>query len=414
MSKHRLRVGILATHPVQYYTPWYRELAKVVDLEVFFSHRQSAEDQAAAGYGVSFDWDLPLLDGYRSRFLENIAPRPDVNRFWGCVTPSVRRAIRSERFDSFIVHGWATYSYVQAITTCWWAHVPVLVRGDSTLQMTRSDWRRWMKAPIYRWFIPRFDGYLVVGTRAKEYLLSYGADSDRCFDAPHSVDNEFFSRRCETLRRDRSAARAKFDLPPDTPAFLFVGRFIDRKEPLAFVRAVKMAAATSPNICGLMVGDGPLKADAQALAASLHAPIRFGGFLNQTEMPLAYAACDALVVPSRWETWGLVVNEAMACGLPAIVTDGVACAGDLVVPGVTGDVVPVHDIEALADRMAQLGGDLSYRSLLARNAHRHVTNFTPRAAVEGTLRALEYVCERRPSRSRPRPTTLDAMSDGLR
>jgi glycosyltransferase involved in cell wall biosynthesis len=413
MSKHRLRVGILATHPVQYYTPWYRELAKIVNLEVFFAHRQSPEDQAAAGYGVRFDWDLPLLDGYKSRFLENVAFRPDVNRFWGCITPSVRQAIGREQFDAFIVHGWATVSYVQAITSCWWTGVPVLVRGDSTLQMTRSAWRQAIKGPIYRWFIPRFDGYLVVGTRAKEYVLAYGADGDRCFDAPHSVDNDFFSQRSELHRRDRSAARAKFDLPADTPAFLFAGRFIDRKEPLAFIRAVKMATAAAPNICGLMVGDGPLKDEARALAASLHAPIRFSGFLNQTEMPLAYAACDALVVPSRWETWGLVVNEAMACGVPAIVTAGVACAGDLVVPGVTGEVVPVHDPDALADRIARLGRDTDYRSALARNAQRHVANFTPRAAAEGTVRAIESVCERR-VRSRPRPPALDAMSDSLR
>src|SRR5262245_11157808 len=93
-----LRVGLLATHPIQYYCPWYRELAKRVDLEVFFSHRQSATEQAAAGFGVDFDWDVPLLKGFQSTFLDNAARHPDVNTFWGCHTPGLAGIIRDRRF----------------------------------------------------------------------------------------------------------------------------------------------------------------------------------------------------------------------------------------------------------------------------------------------------------------------------
>jgi len=393
-DRQRARIGVLATHPIQYYTPWYRALAKQVDLEVFFSHRQTADDQAAAGYGVRFEWDVPLLDGYASRFLRNVARRPDVSRFWGCVTPDIREVIRTGHFDAFIVHGWSTCSYWQAMTACWSTRTPVFVRGDSSLSTPRAWWRRVAKWPVYRWFIPRFDGYLVVGTRAKEYAIGYGADASRCFETPHSVDNEFFASRSDALRLDRAATRARFGLPSDAVVCLFAGRFIDRKEPLLFVRALKSAALAAPGVFGLMVGDGPLRGAAESLASSIGAPIRFSGFLNQTEMASAYAACDALVVPSLWETWGLVVNEAMACGLPAVVTEGVACAGDLVVPGVTGEVCPIGDVDAFADRIVRIVCDAEYRSALSANARRHVAAFDVASAVEGTLRAVHQVSGR--------------------
>lgn len=383
-----MRIGLLATHPIQYYAPWYRELAKAADLEVFFSHRQTADDQAAAGFGVRFDWDVALLDGYRSRFLRNTARVPDVSRFWGCNTPEIRELVRAAHFDAFIVHGWSTLSYCQAIAACRATRTPVLVRGDSALSTPRSWVRRAVKWPLYRWFIPRFDGYLIVGTRAKEYVLAYGADPERCFDAPHCVDNQFFASRSTALRAGPDRARSRFGLPSGPVVFLFAGRFIDRKEPLAFVHAIADAARTAPGVCGLMVGDGPLRADAEALAAQLHAPVRFSGFLNQTEMAAAYAASDVLVVPSRWETWGLVVNEAMACGVPAIVTDGVACAGDLVIPGMTGEVCPVGAPGALSAHIGHLACDAGYRGTLANNALRHVDRYDVRATVAGTMRAV--------------------------
>ncbi len=411
-DRPRAHVGVLATHPIQYYTPWYRALAREVDLEVFFSHRQTADDQAAAGYGVRFDWDVPLLDGYASRFLRNLARRPDVSRFWGCITPDIREVIRTGSFDAFIVHGWSTCSYWQAMTACWSTRTPVLVRGDSSLSTPRAWWRRVVKWPLYRWFIPRFDGYLVVGARAREYVVRYGADPARCFDAPHAVDNEFFASRAEAMRADRGRLRARFGIPPDAVGYLFAGRFIERKKPLAFVDAVARASREAPEVFGLMVGDGPLRRDAEALAVRLQAPIRFSGFLNQTEMAAAYVAADVLVVPSVWETWGLVVNEAMACGLPAIVTDGVACAGDLVVPGLTGEVCTIGAVDALADRIGRLALDSEYRTTLSVNASQHVVRFDVAAAVEGTLRAVDYVTGRSsvsPTQSAP---AFDATSAG--
>jgi glycosyltransferase involved in cell wall biosynthesis len=202
------------------------------------------------------------------------------------------------------------------------------------------------------------------------------------------VDNDFFATRAQELRRDCAALRRTFDLPESGVVFLFSGRFIERKAPEAFVRAIASVSRDVPGVAGLMAGDGVLRARTEALAAELKAPIRFTGFLNQTAMVSAYAASDVLVVPSVWETWGLVVNEAMACGLPAIVTTGVACAGDLVVPRETGDVVPVGDERALTEAMRHIAVDEGYRQAVSAGARERVEQFSVATAVGGTVRAI--------------------------
>jgi glycosyltransferase involved in cell wall biosynthesis len=394
------RLGILSTHPIQYYSPWYRALAATpaLDVTVYYAHRSSGADQAAAGFGVAFEWDLPLLEGYRSEFLENHARRPSVAGFWGCHTPELAAIIARERFDAFVVHGWYNRSYWQAIRACWRTRTPVLIRGDSTLNMARGPLRRAAKWLTHRWFVPRFDGYLVVGQRAREYYLAYGADPARMEFTPHFVDNDRFARAAAELLPRRAELRRHWQLPERGLVFVYAAKFIPKKRPLDFVRALARACAQCPEVSGLMVGDGPLRGQIEAALQGATAPIRLAGFLNQTAMPGAYAAADALVLPSDGtETWGLVVNEAMACGLPALVSDQVGCAPDLVHDNVTGFVFPFGDVAALAERMVRLGEDAALAARLGTQARRRVQGYSVAAAVEGMLRLLE----RLPSRPRP-------------
>jgi glycosyltransferase involved in cell wall biosynthesis len=385
------RVGILATHPVQYYAPWYRALARRVELEVFFAHRTTAAEQGAAGFGVAFEWDVPLLDGYRHRFLENRAQRADASTFAGCDTPEIAALVRGGDFDAFIVHGWASRSYWQAIAACRRAGTPVLVRGDSQLETARPRLRRLLKYPLYRLFIPRFDAYLVVGERARAYLLHYGADPRRMFFSPHAVDNAFFGARADAARARRDALRERWGLPRNAVVFAFSGKLVEGKRPGDFLQGITAAAGRNRAVWGLVVGDGPLRRSLEAAAERSGAPVRFTGFLNQTAMPEAYAASDVLVLPSNGETWGLVVNEAMASGLPAVVSDAVGCAPDLIREGETGHVVPRGDVAALAARLAGLAADPARRAALGAAARRHVQEYSLERAAEAVVRAADAV-----------------------
>jgi glycosyltransferase involved in cell wall biosynthesis len=272
----------------------------------------------------------------------------------------------------------------------------VLVRGDSQLSLAGSVARRFAKYPIYRCFIPRFDGYLVVGERARQYYLRYGANPRRMFAAPHAVDNAFFEKESARERTARTQLRHSLGLPESAVVWLFAGKLVDRKRPGDFMQAISTAARADSRVWGLVVGDGPIRAELQRAARQEGWPVRFAGFLNQTQMPAGYAASDALVLTSDGsETWGLVVNEAMASGLPAVVSDEVGSAPDLVHQGQTGEVFRCGDVDQLASIVARLSADPSHLEQMGRRAQRHVDNYSIARAAAGTAAAIDAIARTR-------------------
>lgn len=399
-----MRLGVLATHPIQYHAPLYRELARQVDLHVYFAHRQSKAGQAAAGFGVEFEWDVDLLSGYDHSFLANRAKTPNTSSFRGCDTPEIREIIRREAFDAFLVTGWNTLSHWQAITSCWRTRTPLLIRGDSQLTTPRSRTKQIAKALVYRAFIPRFDGYLVVGERSREYYLYYGADPGRMTFVPHFVDNDFFRAGAEASCWGRPL-RDELAIAPETTLLLFVGKFIRKKRPLDVVRAAGQLRQRGHNVELAMVGSGELEGELRQLVAEAGVPTHFAGFKNQTELPAYYAAADLLVLPSDGgETWGLVVNEAMACGTPAAVSRAAGCSPDLIHEGLTGVTFPFDAPGALADAvegfLPQLGSEAMHDALA-----RTMETYSLCQAVNGTMRALEHV-------GRHHMTSLEQVSHG--
>ena len=348
-----MRLGVLATHPIQYHAPLYRAIAQRLDLTVYFAHQQSAQGQADAGFGIAFEWDVPLLDGYEHRFLTNRAARPSTQGWGGCDTPEIRQIIASERFDAFLVNGWYNKSLWQAITACWRTGTPLMVRGDSQLVTPRNPLFRLVKEGAYRLFIPRFDAYLYVGERSREYYLHYGASPSRMHFVPHYVDNEWFRQRSAVEEGGR--LRAELGLDATALIVLFVGKFIPKKRPGDVLLASRRLMERGVPVQVVLVGAGELTDVLRAEAEVLGVPVHFAGFKNQSELPYYYAGADVLVLPSDGgETWGLVVNEAMACGLPAVVSEAVGCAPDLIEPGETGFSFPLGDIEALAGALEEM------------------------------------------------------------
>ncbi|HWY53238.1 MAG TPA: glycosyltransferase family 4 protein [Terriglobales bacterium] len=387
------RLAIVATHPIQYHAAWYRLLAVHPELEihVYYCHRATPAEQANAGFGVEFDWDVPLLSGYPFSFLKNVARVPGDGRFGGFDTPEIKEIIRRHEYDAVMVNGWNYKSAWQAIRACWKTGVKVLVRSDSHLRTPRGFFARIAKAAVYPRFVSRFDGCLAVGKWSREYFLRYGAKPERVFLVPHAVDNLFFSCGAERARPMRSELRKKWGLDPEAIVFAFAGKFIEKKRPMDVVRAVDLAARRGSRLQGLMIGDGPLRRSGEEYVRNHGAPVLFAGFVNQSQIPAAYALCDVLVLPSDGETWGLVVNEAMACGLPAIVSDQVGCGPDLIVARQTGFVFPLGDVEALASQMLQMADNPARLAEMGACAARMINNYSAEAAVDNLVGCLKAI-----------------------
>lgn len=383
-------VAIVASHPIQYHAHWFRSLAMHdhLDVCVLFGHAATALDQGRSGFSRDFEWDVPLLEGYPHRFLRNTAHQAGPGRFWGINTPEVASVIRRGRFDAVILLGWQHLSDWQAIIGCWTSGTPVLVRGDSNLRMHRSLAKRVLKRLVHGNCIPRFDACLAVGSWSEDYFRFYGAR--HIYRAPHSIDHCHFSPVTTPALRDK--ARAVFGLPSQATVFLFAGKFIDQKRPLDFVEGVHAAANRGLPVHGLLVGDGPLKEHVAQYAQQTRAPVHFGGFRNQSEIVGAYHASDALVLPSDGrETWGLVVNEAMASGLPCLVSDHVGCGPDLIVPGITGNVFPLGSVETLAELMVQYASNRSSLRTMGDQANLHELRYSQKPSIQGVISALEAV-----------------------
>jgi len=142
-----------------------------------------------------------------------------------------------------------------------------------------------------------------------------------------------------------------------------------------------------------MVGTGKLLEDCKNYSHDNSLPVTFAGFLNQSEITKAYVSSDCQILPSDdGETWGLVINEGMACELPAIVSDKVGCHLDLIRPGETGDVYPCGDVNAMADMMRKYS-DVNTLRLMGRNARDKISTYSYRQVVNGTLEAIRYVCK---------------------
>ena len=382
-----MRVALFATHPIQYQVPWFRELAArpEIELKVFYGMIPDPAQQGV-GFGVRFRWDVPMFEGYEHEILHNVARRPSLATFAGCDTPGVFRALRVWKPDVAILTGWHSKMLVQAGWACVRLGVPRVVRGESSALARRPRWKR----TLHRIWLHGFDGFLAIGEANRDFYLEAGIPAARIHRCPYVVDNSRFAAAADGLRARRAELRRRWSIPAEATCFLFCGKLVAKKRPLDLLRAARRATAEGAALHVLVVGEGELMAEARALVASDRLPVTFAGFLNQTEIVEAYVAADCIVLPSdAGETWGLVVNEAMACGLPAIVSDQVGCGPDLVDEGVTGATCPMGDVGALAQRLVAFAGDPSaLRAMGAQARERVCSRHSLDRAVEGTLAAV--------------------------
>jgi glycosyltransferase involved in cell wall biosynthesis len=379
---------------VQYYAPLFRELAARVDLTVFYCHRDTAQDQARAGFGQGFAWDVDLTSGYDHSFLENQSRKPELGSFFGVDTPEIGTRLREGNFDAVLVMGWYFKCFLQALFAAKRAGIPVMVRGDSQLGTPRSALKMLAKEVLYPPFLRLFDAALFVGEHNRAYWHHYAYPDARMFASPHCINTKWYSSRATSDARD--ALRQKLGISEQTPIALFAGKLIDFKRPWDVILAAEQVRKNGMPVEVLIAGSGPLEADLRALAKQCDVPLHMLGFCNQSQMPAAYAAADVLVLPSTArETWGLVANEAIACGKPVIVSDAVGCAPDLAGDGRAGLTFRLGDAAECAKAMREMLAHPPSSGVIEKISQNH----SMETAANGIIKALEVVAKA--GRSRP-------------
>lgn len=384
-SNRRFRLLVLATHPIQYRAPLYRRLAAEdwLDVEVWYGDDYGVRPTASPWGVRDFRWDTDLLSGYRQRFFRNAAWRPGPTRRLGIYNPGLGGEVARTAPDAVWISGYASLHSWQSLLGAWRAKVPILYASDSNVFAEPGGVRGALKRVVVSWIYRRIAAFLVSGATNDAHYEAYGVPAGKRFPVPWAVDNERYAKAADNARASREEIRARWGVAEGRDVVLFSGRLSPEKDPLTLLRAVE----SDPRLHMVVAGSGPLdeevnRGGAERLAGRFTAL----GFVNQGTLPSVYAAADLLVLPSRFEPWGLVVNEALAAGCPVVAADRVGAAHDLVPPAFrfgTGDPAD------LARAIEAWRGDRDVRSDPVRWARGQVRGFT----FDADARGLRVACE---------------------
>jgi len=357
-------LAILTTHPIQYQVPLWQMLASEtsVPFEVWYMSEHATRASRDQEFGTTFAWDLDMLKGYPHRFLRMHAGATPNTFLRMRIAESLPQLLKSREVKALWVQGWQVAAYWQAVWAAHNARVEVWLRGESNNLAPTPLWKQIPKRILLGQLFRRVDKFLCIGTANRELYRSYGVPASKLYMTPYAVDNERFAFQAKKLEAGRWKIREEWGISEDAFCVLFCGKFIAKKRPLDLIKAAQLLLESHPELKThlLFAGSGELGAqmrsacnvvfDCEATSSQLPASssqppapnfqlrssnsrkpaASFTGFLNQTEISKAYVAADVLVLPSDYgETWGLVVNEAMASGVACVISDRCGCAQDL-------------------------------------------------------------------------------------
>ncbi|HEY3488855.1 MAG TPA: glycosyltransferase [Candidatus Deferrimicrobiaceae bacterium] len=383
----RPRLGVIASHFIQYQAPIWRELAKreEIDLTVYYLSDHGRRPGFDAGFGHTFQWDVPLDQGYRWELLPGAeGTSPGSLRHRMSLEP-IKKALAGTA-DVFLRNDYNSPGALLFFYACMARGIPVLYRGDSTLLHESPGWRSWKRmilGPLFR------NGVMVlsVGKLVREYTMDLGAPPDRIVSSPHNVDTPYWEEAASRRRPERDRIREGFGLPPARPVVLFCGKLIEKKRPMDLAEAM-CRLSERREVSLLVAGAGDLLEPMKAAVSGVPGlSVHFAGFVNQSGLPDIYAVADIVCLPSGGdETWGLVVNEAMHFGCVPVVSDRVGCGPDLV-EGI-GESFSAGDPVALASAIGKVLDGLEERkSRVPSRIGRYSLARAVDGIVEGALRS---------------------------
>ena len=379
------RLAIITTHPIQYNAPLFRLLSerKRIAVKVFYTWGQSQEPVFDARFGLQRSWDIPLLEGYEYEFVKNTSRQPDSNRFLGVINPGLISKIKSENFDAVLVYRWSLLSHFLILRS--FGEKPKLFfRGDSHLLKEQKGIKVLFKKWLLRYVYGKVNKVFYVGEHNKAYYLRYGLINDQLQYAPHAIDSDRFSGDADSWEQKARSERTALGITPDNIVFLYAGKFYPLKQLDLLIRSFQQLNGNEYRL--LLVGNGEQEQQLKELTKK-DKRILFQPFRNQSEMPLVYRMGDVFVLPSKSETWGLAVNEAMACSRPVIISDACGCAPELIEQGETGFVFNCNNAAQLLKHMQYF--NMRAKALeMGQKSFKHIQRFSLERVAEAIEEAV--------------------------
>jgi glycosyltransferase involved in cell wall biosynthesis len=388
----RSRVLIVSTHPVQYASPVYRLMAQHprLDIQVAYCSLQGAEAAIDRDFGVEVKWDVPLLEGYSWVHVQNKSPWPGLGRFLGLINPGLWTLIGKGDYDAVVIHTGYIYASFWIALAAAKLHRKAVVFGTDAPDLNSRDGKRW-KTNVKRFLWPRLfrlaNVVIVPSSKGVALMRRLGIPVQRLVLTPYVVNNDWWATQADAV--DRGVVRRAWGIPEKAPVALFCAKLQPWKRPMDLLLAFAKANVVDSHL--VYAGDGPLRRDLEVQASSLGLGqrVHFLGFTNQSQLPAVYRSSDLLVLPSEYEPFGVVVNEAMLCGCGAVVSDRVGAGRDLISTGDNGYVFACGDTNNLASILRELLQDTSTLRRLGQAARSRMVTWSPVENIQGLVQAVD-------------------------
>ena len=370
------RLLVLTEIIAPYRIPVFNALAvrEEIELHVVFLSETDAGFRQWRVYRDEIQFSFEVLKSFRTR----------IGKYKVLLNSGVNAALGHNNPDIVVAGG---YNYPATWQARQWARgrgIPFLLWSESNARDSRTE--LWPVEFAKRKFIRSCQGFVVPGIAAAEYLASFGVAKELIFSAPNAVDVERFARiaeeaRCTSCHRDRLGLPVRY--------FLYVGRFVRAKGIFDLLTAYAKLPESARQVAGLVfVGDGVEREELMRRSRQIKGRILFPGFVQRDELAAFYASADALIFPTHSDPWGLVVNEAIACGLPVITSEVAGCTADLVHDGVNGYVIGANQPERLSQAMLTLLSNSELRQRMGKASAALSRSFTPQIWADGMVRAV--------------------------
>jgi glycosyltransferase involved in cell wall biosynthesis len=386
-----VRLTMVLPEPTPYRTGMLDRLAERADLDLTVVYAGSSVQQRT--WALDLGHEAVVVEGRRvpgaSRVLRHDYP----------LSLGIVGALRNTRPDVVVVSGWSTFASQAAVAWCRRHGVPYVLLVESNERDARPGWRRAVKSAVVPPVVRGAAEVLVVGTAARESMLARGVEAERISVVANTIDVERFARKTDELKPRRAEFRAEVGIADGDVAVLCVARLVPEKGLDTLVRAI--AAAGHPRLVLLLAGSGPERERLAALAAGQGVRLVLLRDTPWERIVERYVLADVFALLSRHEPWGVVVNEAAACGLPLVLSDRVGAAFDLLEDGRNGVLVPVDDVGAAAEAILGLAADAEQRRAMGAASREIVAEWGYEPSIERLVRVVRRVAGRQAPSASP-------------
>lgn len=392
----KYRVAFLMSHPIHYHIPLFKKMTQDGRIEpiVYFCSDFGVKEETDPLLGVKVKWDIPLLEGYKYKFLKNFSLRPSF-KFWGQMNPGIIPVLFKGKYDALVVYGYSYVTNWMAILGAWMTRTPIILGGEMVLRPDRPWWKRAIKWMAMKFIFWRSRAFISIGSFSDKFYKHYGVSDDKIFSTPYAVDNDRFMEAKKKIEPFRDELRKKLNIKTGDIAILFMGKLVSGKRPFDLLKAYEFLVFERKisNISLIFVGEGILRPELEKYAKENNIPnVYFAGFKNQSELPDYYAISDIFVSPSVSDVSPLVVNEAMCFSLPIIISDAVYSARDYVKQGENGFIFSVGNTRQLSENLSDLIGNGEKRKKFGGKSLEIIKLHSYESQIQGILSAVKK-CE---------------------